>query len=34
EEYVSIEQLEKLTQLVINLAEADKNEKILLRKLN
>ncbi|WP_270998329.1 M20/M25/M40 family metallo-hydrolase [Listeria seeligeri] len=34
EEYVSIEQLEKLTQLVINLAEAAKNEKFLLRKLN
>ncbi|HIF3980105.1 TPA: M20/M25/M40 family metallo-hydrolase [Listeria monocytogenes] len=34
EETVSVEQLEKLTQLVIDLAESAKNEKILLRKLN
>ncbi|MBC2254169.1 peptidase M20 [Listeria ivanovii] len=33
-EYVFIEQLENLMQLVINLAESAKNEKILLRKLN
>ncbi|EAD5686416.1 M20/M25/M40 family metallo-hydrolase [Listeria innocua] len=33
-ETISVEQLEKLTQLVIDLAESAKNEKILLRKLN
>ncbi len=32
EETVSVEQLEKLTQLVIDLAESAKNEKILLKK--
>ncbi|MBC1970205.1 M20/M25/M40 family metallo-hydrolase [Listeria marthii] len=33
-ETISVGQLEKLTQLVIDLAESAKNEKILLRKLN